>query len=472
MAYIIPNAGSTGSPNKYANINQAEPDSVDIEALGNPLNYIRSGGVVSHISNTAASVSAGVAVIGGKPYTFTANSSITISAATNYRFDLIVVRLSGSTAAVTHIVGVDHVSNPTLPKSRTVLNSGESFSATDHYDPATDVLLASVFRSVGVDLDAGHIVDKRIFADSPVTYTIAGTPSVDAKDKVGDIVVDTTNNKPYARLNSTWEELVTASSLRKMILPIGAIFAWPGSSLPPTVGGLTTCLPCNGQTFDSGDYPQLAIVLGTTYGASVGTTFTLPNLNNDRTIVGATSSLGSAGGANSVSLVEANIPRHNHSVAVANHAVLTHSTTVSTEPNHTHATVAHVHNGAVIYRPPSDHNGFHVVDDADSTHGSGSTADAFHVDVLGVNEEFYPNPLNPGPPTAGEAGDLTEAGGAVFFQSAPDTVGNGAHTHTVTIGNHSISNHTVTESNFGASPVTAVPTQPSHLKMRWFIQAL
>jgi len=466
MAYIIPNAGSTGSPNKYANINQAEPDSVDIEALGNITNYIRSGGVVTHISTSAASVSAGVAVINNKPYSFNASASITIDNATNYRFDLIVIRLSGSTATVTKIVGVDHATNPTLPKSRTVLNSGESFAASAHYDPATDVLLASVFRSNGVGLDAGHIVDKRIFADSPVTYTVTGTPSVDAtKDKVGDIVVDTTNNKPYARLNSTWEELVTASSLRKMILPIGAIFAWPGTGLPPTVGGLTTCLPCNGQTFNSGDYPTLAAVLGSTYGASSGTTFTLPNLNNDRTIVGATSSLGSAGGANSVSLVEANIPRHNHGVTVASHSDLTHSTTVSTEPNHTHTTIAHVHDGALIYRPYNEHNGFHVLNDSDTTHYTGSSADAFHVDVININEGST-NYTSTEPYDASEFTEVTR------FQSAPDTNGGGAHTHTVTVGNHTISSHVVTENNFGANPVTAVSTQPSHLKMRWFIQAL
>lgn len=469
MAYIIPNAGSTGSPNKYANINQAEPDSVDIEALGNPVNYIRSGGVVTHASTTAVDVAAGVAVIGGKPYTFSASSAITIAAATNYRFDLLVVRLTGASAAVTLITGADSATNPTLPKSRTVLNSGESFSGSAHYDPATDVLLASVFRAVGTNIDAGSIVDKRVFDGTPAMYTITGVPSVDAtKDKVGDIVVDTTNNKPYARMNSTWEELVTASSLRKMILPIGAIFAWPGTSLPPTVGGVTTCLPCNGQTFDSGTYPDLAAVLGSTYGASAGTTFTLPNLNNDRTIIGATSNLGSAGGANSVSLVEANIPQHKHNVSVANHANLAHSVSVSTEGNHSHTTVAHAHDGAVIYRPYNQHNGFHVVDDADTTHFNGSTADAFHVDVIGINESS----TNWNTPDPGEAFETVEVEGYNRFLSAPNTALNGSHNHTVTIADHAISTHTVTESNFGANPVTAVPTLPSHLKMRWFIQAL
>lgn len=472
MAYIIPNAGSTGSPNKYVNINQAEPDSVDIEALGNTPNFIRSGGAVAHASATTVSVAAGVAVIGGKPYSFSANTSLTIASATNYRFDLVVVRLTGASAAVTLITGTnpageDSATNPTLPKSRSVLDPGEAFDGTRHYDPATDVLLASVFRANGTNLDTGSVVDKRVFAATPVVYTITGTPSVDAtKDKVGDIVVDTTDNKPYARLNSTWEELVTASSLRKMILPIGAIFAWPGASLPPTVGGVTTCLPCNGQTFDSGTYPDLATVLGSTYGAVVGTTYTLPNLNNDRTIVGATTNFGQAGGANSVSLVEANIPQHKHNVSVANHTPLAHSVSVSTAPDHTHSTVAHVHNGAVIYRTPGDHNGFHIGNIA-GNHGTGTDANAFHVDVIGVNEQHFTDPFG-----VAEAFDGIEFNGTARFESAPNTNPGGSHAHTVTISDHAISNHSVTESNFGANPVTAVATQPSHLKMRWFIQAL
>lgn len=470
MAYIIPNAGSTGSPHKYANINQAEPDSVDIEALGNRVNYIRSGGEVTHASSTTVNAAAGVAVINGTPYTFSASSSIAIASATNYRFDLIVVRLTGASASVVRISGADHATNPTLPKSRTVLDASETFDGTLHYDPATDALLATVFSANGEAITSGSVVDKRVFNGTPAVYTVSGTPSVNAtKDKVGDIVVDTTNNKPYARMNSTWEELVTASSLRKVILPIGSIFAWPGAGLPPTVDGVTTCLPCNGQTFDSGTYPDLATVLGSTYGAVVGTTYTLPNLNNDRTVVGtsASANFGAAGGANSVSLVEANIPQHKHNVSVANHSNLSHSVSVSTEANHTHTTTAHSHDGAVIYRTPSAHNGFHVIDNASGTHGSGTTANAFHVDVINVNEGHLTDPFG-----VAEAFDGEEFNGVNRFLSSPTANLNGAHNHTVTISDHAISTHSVTESNFGANPVTAVPTQPSHLKMRWFIQAL
>lgn len=68
MALIVPNATATGSSNKYSSINQAEPDSVDFEALGNTLNYVRSGFVVTVGGSNAVSLTAGVTIINGTPY--------------------------------------------------------------------------------------------------------------------------------------------------------------------------------------------------------------------------------------------------------------------------------------------------------------------------------------------------------------------------------------------------------------------
>jgi uridine kinase len=105
MALIVPNATATGSSNKYSNINQAEPDSVDFEALGNTLNYIRSGGGVTVADGNTVNVAAGVAIINGVPYSFAADNFLSTQA-TQTRFDLVVVRLAGSTAALTVVAGV------------------------------------------------------------------------------------------------------------------------------------------------------------------------------------------------------------------------------------------------------------------------------------------------------------------------------------------------------------------------------
>lgn len=60
MAFIIPNATDTASGAKYENLDQAEPDSLDFEILGNAgRSGVLSGCAVTALSasNTAVSVS-------------------------------------------------------------------------------------------------------------------------------------------------------------------------------------------------------------------------------------------------------------------------------------------------------------------------------------------------------------------------------------------------------------------------------
>jgi hypothetical protein len=90
MALIVPNATATGSGKKYLNINQAEPDSVDLESLGNSANYIRSGGVITVAASNAVTIATGVAVIGGTPYTFPASTVTDNPDSTSPRFDLCI----------------------------------------------------------------------------------------------------------------------------------------------------------------------------------------------------------------------------------------------------------------------------------------------------------------------------------------------------------------------------------------------
>ena len=47
MPYIIPNATDTTGGNKYTALDQAEPDSIDFEVLGNGLSGVISGGEVT-----------------------------------------------------------------------------------------------------------------------------------------------------------------------------------------------------------------------------------------------------------------------------------------------------------------------------------------------------------------------------------------------------------------------------------------
>ena len=56
-------------------------------------------------------------------------------------------------------------------------------------------------------------------------------------------------------------------------LPTGAIFMWPLATNPPGA------LLCRGGTFSSTQYPELAKVVGDTFGTHSGTTYYLPNFD-------------------------------------------------------------------------------------------------------------------------------------------------------------------------------------------------
>jgi microcystin-dependent protein len=81
---------------------------------------------------------------------------------------------------------------------------------------------------------------------------------------------------------------------------------------------------CNGQTLAISQNTALFSLLGTTYGGNGTTTFNLPNLQGRVPIHMGTSTLGSSwiegqvGGAENVSIVQNNLPAHNHQINCIN----------------------------------------------------------------------------------------------------------------------------------------------------------
>jgi len=307
MALIVPNATATGSSNKYSSINQAEPDSVDFEALGNTLNYIRSGGGASVGSSNALTAASGVAVIQGVPYTF-ATGTFTGAVSGSTRFDLLVARLTGASVSVALLSGENDGVNPTLPQSKSTLASGVP-STSANYDPATDALLATVYTVTATPLSSASIVDKRIISTAPVTYAVSAVPSSNAKDVIGDTAVF--NGASYIKNTaSTWAKLTISTELEDAKMPIGGMFAFPSTA---TVPNAAIYLECLGQSLSTTTYASLFAVLGYTYGGS-GSSFNLPNVTGDTGLVGATSaSITSDGPSASTSNTSTVVlPQHNH----------------------------------------------------------------------------------------------------------------------------------------------------------------
>ena len=88
---------------------------------------------------------------------------------------------------------------------------------------------------------------------------------------------------------------------------VGEIRIFGGSFAP------SGWLPCQGQELNVADYDTLFQIIGTTYGGDGSTTFALPDLQG-RVPVHRSNQfpMGSKGGAETVTLTQAQMPRHTH----------------------------------------------------------------------------------------------------------------------------------------------------------------
>lgn len=326
MAYLVPNATDTGNAARFADANQAEPDSLDLEALGLRSNWVRDGGVVAVTGTSAITVTAGTVVIQNRPYSFSAltgGSAVTIASAltSRSRFDAVVARLSNGTVSVVVVSGADSATNPTLPRSRSVLATGVEFNPNIHVDPDTDVLLATVYKVESNNLSSGSVVDKRIFSASTTTWTQSSVPTDSTVGKIGDTVIVSSTGSVYMKIKDSgtgrWKEISQSDTVADYVLPIGAIFAWGGSKDDPpnsVTSGTVRFKQCNGQSLSIASYQELYEVIGDTYGGA-SPNFNLPNITGNTVISGVTrgnDQYGQVVGNNTVTLSADNLPAHNH----------------------------------------------------------------------------------------------------------------------------------------------------------------
>ena len=502
MALIVPNATATGSGKKYLNINQAEPDSVDLESLGNSANYIRSGGAITVATLNSVTVATGVAVIAGVPYTFPARTVTDNPNGTTPRFDLVVARLTSGSVSVVFITGTLDATNPTLPRSTTVVESGGSTANT--YNPTTDALIASIYLPASSTLDTsanlGNIVDKRIINARPVTYTAASIPTVTSKDVVGDMVIF--GEDAYIRMTSSWIKMGESTDVEQAKIPIGGMFAFAGSAATSASPNSAYYLECNGQGLSTTTYASLFSAIGYSFpNPGTGTyptsgNFYLPNLVGDMGVVGAigtsiTSSRTTGSSTSTATLDITKLPQHNHTGTATIGTVsgtlggLDHTHTVDA---HNHGISAHNHTTASHTHPIADHKhgpygdkaapyeDYRFVrrrDDYTSPYAVPLVANSGGGGMGVDDSQAQPFTDSPTPAlyTTGDSGTLTTNNNLVGTSTQNNSLGltantNGPSSPTVSTA---IGNPALTIANTGSVNPT-ISVLSNSLRVRWFIR--
>lgn len=153
--FTIPNSPDTDK----STLDQAEPDRVDFEILGNRRKGVVSNAGVTVVSGNIVAVAAGSIAYEGTDYSLSANGSYSLSSApsSGNRFDLVVARYASAAVTIQTVTGTTSSTNPVFP----VLL-------------ATDVVLAAVLRRANESIVANDIIDKRAFclASTPSSITL------------------------------------------------------------------------------------------------------------------------------------------------------------------------------------------------------------------------------------------------------------------------------------------------------------
>lgn len=117
-------------------------------------------------------------------------------------------------------------------------------------------------------------------------------------------LTDKTNRQLRTEIESLQEQIATLQPA-----PAGSIMMWPSNTIP-----LGWAL-CDGSSYSRSEYAALFSVLGTTYGANDNSTFKLPDMRG-LFVAGrggnGYDSINQKGGANTVALTVAEMPKHNH----------------------------------------------------------------------------------------------------------------------------------------------------------------
>jgi hypothetical protein len=169
--FTVPNASDYGVT--FQSIDQAEPDSLDFQILGDGNYGIFNGGNITPFSAAtgSATLTAGEVMIAGLYYTV-ATATLTFDAAdTDPRFDIIVASVTTGTATYVTVKGTASATNPVFP---TIASN--------------QVPLYALYRKSGSTFNSLSVVDKRKFIET-IIRSGSATPTVAAE--FGDLYFKT-----------------------------------------------------------------------------------------------------------------------------------------------------------------------------------------------------------------------------------------------------------------------------------------
>jgi len=191
--FIVPNANQFGV--SIQSLDQAEPDSLDFEIVGNNRYAVLSGLSSSFLaaSNGSAIVAGGEVIIDGV-YGSVPGDTLTFTApSADPRFDLIVAQNNAGTFSLNTVIGTASATNPVFP---TVAS--------------TQIVLYALYRKSGETFGNNSVVDKRKLT-STVIRSGTGVPPAVGVD--GDLYIRTGftpalgQSSLYVKHSGSWQNL-------------------------------------------------------------------------------------------------------------------------------------------------------------------------------------------------------------------------------------------------------------------------
>ena len=203
--FTVPNASEYGVT--IQSLDQAEPDSLDFQILGNHNYGVLSGADITVYSagNGSAALTASYVYVNNH-YGYVSASTVIFDAPdTDARFDLLVVtRVDASTYQYGVVKGTPSATNPIFPT------------------PLSNQLpLYAIYRKSGVSFNALSVVDKRMFLNM-AHRTGTAIPS-EAADQ-GDLYIRTgtvpatEQSSLYVYVDSAWQNLAKYEGAREEAL--------------------------------------------------------------------------------------------------------------------------------------------------------------------------------------------------------------------------------------------------------------